>query len=154
MLHGGGIPHDPEIRIVAYGRPPYHDSSMRIVAMAVAHDLKRIAAGEPPSPPMGLNRFLRTHAALRSHGWVHVDGADRLREICERVFASEPSDTRAFVRGMRGVAGIVVEGSQEGPATLADTDVFWSCVEALGRETGIVMPVRTSSRGRPSMRGH
>lgn len=133
---------------------PDHASSMRIVAMAVAHDLGRIGAGERPSPPMGLNRLFRTHAAFRSHGWVHVDGAERLKEICERVFASEPSDRRAFVRGMRGVAGIVVEDSDEGPATLADTDVFWSCVEALGRETGIAMPCGASSSGRPSIRGH
>jgi hypothetical protein len=127
---------------------------MRIIAMAVAHDLKRIAAGERPSPPMGLNSLFRTHAALRSHGWTHVEGAARLREISERVFASEPPDRRAFVRGMRGVASIVVADCRDGPATLADTDVFWSCVEALGRETGVAMPCGVSSFGRTSIRGH
>jgi len=134
-------------------RPDYA-SSMRIVAVAVAHDLKRIAAGERPSPPMGLNNLFRTHSAFHSHGWAHVDGAEQLKEICERVFASEPSDTHAFERGLRSVAGIAVDDSGAGPVTYADRDVFWSCIDALSRETGVAMFRGVPSCGRPSIRGH
>lgn len=103
---------------------------------------------------MGLNNLFRTHSALRSHGWTHVEGAEQLKEICERVFASELSDRRAFERGLRGVAGIAVDDTGADPATLADRDVFWSCIDALSRETGVAMFHGAPSCGRPSIRGH
>jgi len=133
---------------------PNYDSSMRMVAHGVARDLARILEGTPESEPMGLNSFFRTHSHFRAHGWYGDPSMRRLKEICARVFADEPDDHRAFVRGLRSVASIELRDGRDNPGTIDDRDVFWRCVEALGRETGVEMPARPSERTGPAMRGH
>lgn len=131
-----------------------HAASVRVIAGSVARDLGWLALGEKPVSLSGLRAFFRLHSALRSHGWQGDPVNRPLRPICERIFASEPDDRRAFVRGLRSVAGIVVEDDPDQPATISDRDVFWNCVEALGRETGRSMPARPYEHVGPVVRGH
>jgi hypothetical protein len=126
---------------------------MRMMAWSVSGDLAAALNGDFDGTLMGLNAFFRTHSHWSAHGWYGDPSLSGLKEICDRVFADDSEDRRAFVRGLRHVAGVPPQGDDV-PATISDRDVFWACLEALGRETGVVMPSRPPEGSGPSLRGH
>lgn len=131
-----------------------HRSSVRLIASFLSRELVGLEDGDRSAGMNGVHAFFRLHSAWRS-GIYRWNAEDRvLQTVCERVFASCPEDREAFVRGIRSVAGIVVDDDRGVPATASDRDVFWSCIGALSAETGVTMPSRPPERGVPVLRGH
>lgn len=133
---------------------PDHAGSMRVMAFSVARDLRDVLSGVGAPEPTGLSSFFRVHSHWRAHGWYGDPSMADMKDICGRVFADEPDDRQAFVRGLRSAASIEMRDGSPNTGSVDDRDVFWRCVETLGRETGVEMPGRPVERTGPRMHGH
>lgn len=128
-------------------RGPTPDSSMRLVAMGLAGELRDGALG------LGGRSFFRTAMGWHAHGFHGDLGSDRLREICSLVFGSSDHDAgEIFSRGMRSVFSLRVEGQPEG--TTQDVDAFWGTVARLREVTGVELPSAPDRSSGPMIRGH
>lgn len=128
-------------------RGPTPDSSMRLVAMGLAGELREGVLG------LGGRSLFRTAMGWHAHGYSGNLGSDRLREICALVFGSSDEEVgESFSRGMRKVFSLRIDGQPEG--TTDDVDLFWSTVSRLGEVTGIDVPSSPVRSSGPVVRGH
>lgn len=116
---------------------------IRMLARMLASDL---SSGRPLTPPV-LNPLFRLRSHWRSHGFYGMPRAQDAMAMLEAAFGPRDAavDERAFVKGIRHVAGYHQDEGEE-TVSKADVAAFWKTVADLGAATGVEMPERTTPR--------